>query len=714
VRPGDLLDDRVVIERPAGSGGGGVVFRARDLSSGAPLAVKVVRSEAAADRRFEREAAALAALRHPGIVAYVGHGRVGDELYLVMEWLEGEDLATRLSRAELGMGETLAVGRQLAAALAAAHAAGIVHRDVKPSNVFLVGGRTDAVKLLDFGVARRAGAATLTTAGMLVGTPIYMAPEQARGSRELDARVDVYALGALLHRLVARRPPAGGGSLEEVVARILAETPQRLAALAPGVPRGLDALVARMLAKDPGRRPADGAAVAVALADLDAVAPEPSATDAAFGDTLEARPREVAIAVLPFVDLSAAGDQGWFCDGVAEELIHALSQIAGLRVAARSSSFREKGRDAREAGARLGAQAVLEGGVRRAGDRLRVTVQLVDVASGSPRWSHRFDGGVADVFAVQDDIAAGVATALRGILSQRDQEAMRRPGTSAEAYQSFLRGREQLHRVSVSSYRAAVEQFQHAIDIDPRYAPAYAGLAQMHCRFYEWAGGDAAALEAGDRASKRALELAPTLAEAHVARGHFLKVIRRYDEAEQAFREAVRINGSSYDAHIMWARTCFQRGHIAASEPLFRRAAALNPEDVQASLLHAQALRKLGRDDEALAGNRDAIARAERQLAFDPDDARTLSLVCTALWMVGESERARRAGERAIAVASDDPAVWYNVACLYALSGEHDRALVYLEKALVMGGGREWIQHDPDFESLRGDARFGALLARMA
>ena len=240
MKPGDLLDGRFLIERVAGSGGAGVVYRGVDRQTGDPVAIKAVRSDPAMDRRFRREAETLASLSHPGIVVYLGHGKSGDELYLAMEWLEGEDLGTRLEAAELTIDEAVSIAGQVASALAAAHAKAIVHRDIKPSNVFLVGWRPDRVKLLDFGVARRAGLATLTTSGILVGTPIYMAPEQARGSSDLDARVDVYGLGALLFRCLAGRPPFGGDSLEEVVSRIIGEPPRRLAELVPEVSRGLE------------------------------------------------------------------------------------------------------------------------------------------------------------------------------------------------------------------------------------------------------------------------------------------------------------------------------------------------------------------------------------------------------------------------------------------------------------------------------------------
>jgi TolB-like protein/Tfp pilus assembly protein PilF len=722
VKLGDVLEGRFRIERVAGKGGAGVVYRGVDSESGAAVAIKATQGEEAVDLRFQREVETLAALQHPAIVSYLRHGTFEDEPYLVMEWLEGEDLGTRLKASALTVDQSVDIARQVAAALAAAHEKGIVHRDVKPSNVFLVEGQADRVKLLDFGIARRAGQATLTRTGTVLGTPSYMAPEQARGASEMDARVDVYGLGALLFHCVAGRAPFVGDSLEQVFARILTETAPRLRAFAPTASPALEALVARMLSKNPQRRPADGRAVHAALVGIDATAQPAALADEgkAFVEstTLDARAGARAsssIAVLPFLDMSAAKDQGYLCDGIAEELINALTNVEGLRVAARSSSFRYKSSadDVREIGARLGVHAVLEGGVQRAGNRLRVTVQLVEVDSGYQRWAHRFDGTLDDVFAIQDEISGRVATALRGILSSREQDAIRRPGTSAEAYSYFLRGRQLIHSMSPASYEAATQMFHRAIEIDPTYAPAYAGLAEMHCRYFEWAGGGDTARDAAEQASRKALELAPQLAEAHVARGQVLKAYGKYDEAQREYQEAILINPNSFDAHHLYGRMCFQAGRIEESVALFRRAAEIRLDDFQSALLVAQSLRVLGRHDEAREARADGIRRAERQLELEPNDPRALSLGSPELFHDGQHERALDWARRAIAAAPDDPGVWYNVACTFASMGMKDEALSWLGRVFRRGiETPEWVEHDPDFDLLRDDPRFQVLFEK--
>lgn len=717
VREGDVLDERFELGRAVAGGGMGVVFRAQDRQTSALVAVKTLRGVEGAER-FRREVEVLSALHHPGIVAYLGHGQSGDELYLVMEWLEGEDLGARLAGAEVSVEEAVGVALQIASALSAAHAQGIVHRDIKPSNVFLVDWRLDRVKLLDYGIARQSGTSTLTELGTVVGTPAYMAPEQARGERAIDARADVYSLGALLFHCLTGRPPFEAEGREALLGAVLQRPAPRVGELAT-VPRALDDLVARMLEKDPRRRPPDGRA---AWAELSALGRGPdvvlSATLPAQAPDAPSEPGQAlsSVAVLPFHDMSAARDHGYLCEGIAEELINTLTTLSGLRVTARSSSFalRSSEADARTIGQRLGVDAVLEGGVRKAGDRLRITVQLVDVAQGSPRWSHRFDGTLDQVFEIQDQIAASVATALRGMLSTTEREALRRPETRVEAYEHFLRGRQLLNTQTSASFTAAEREFQRAIEIDPGYAPAFAGLAQVFMWRVEWQGQGDEAQQAADRASRRALELGPDLAESHVARGAFLTSICDYPGAEREYREAIRLNPRSFEAHYLLARCGVQAGRFELAVEMFRQAAQLRPEDFQCCAIAEGPLLRLGRLEEAGEIRREGLRRIERQLELDPDDPRALVLGAITLVSEGRRERGLAWAARALAVAPDDPGIMINAACMYLRAGMKDEAFVWLEKSFGQGfGKKDWIDNDPDYDSLRDDPRFQALLARL-
>ncbi len=425
-----------------------------------------------------------------------------------------------------------------------------------------------------------------------------------------------------------------------------------------------------------------------------------------------------AIAVLPFMDMSPERDQDHFCEGLAEELIDALTHIDGLRVAARSSSFqfRDGGVDLREVGRVLGVDSVVEGSVRRAGDQLRVTVQLIDVASGYHKWSQRFERKVGDVFAIQDEIAASVAMTLRGgaALSQREQRGLRRPHTSAEPYEYYLRGRQSLHRMREPDLEQSRRMFEGAIELDADYAPAWAGLATVHALLYEWWGSKDEDLHRSDRASQIALELAPDLADAHFARGFALSLHRRYDEAQVHFELAARINPHLFDAYYYYGRAAFAQGEIEHSVELFRKAAEVRQEDFQAPTFQAQSLRMLGRQDEARAATRESIARAERIVALNPLDGRALAVGALALFAEGDVERALEWSQRAVDLYPDDLSALLNNACLKLRCGFYEEALDILERFFGRGWGkRDWVEHDPDYDCVREHPRFKAMFAKL-
>ena len=422
-----------------------------------------------------------------------------------------------------------------------------------------------------------------------------------------------------------------------------------------------------------------------------------------------------SIAVLPFADMSAGQDQAYLCEGLAEELINALTHIDGLRVAARTASFqfRRKGEDIRSVGEQLNVEALLEGSVRKSEDRLRVTVQLIEIATGYHRWSHRFDGQFRDVFAIQDEIAESVAASLRGGHGGRPKEkrTAHRPQTGPAAYELYLRGRQHLPRIRHDDLQTAADLFRRAIELEPGYGPAYAGLATAHSTLYEWFGANNGDLEGAERASQRALELAPDLAEAHVARGCTLTLMKRYEEASEEFEQAIRLNSNLFDPYYYYARSRFARGDVAGSAALFRKAAEVRHEDFQSPFLLAQSLKMMGRDDEASVWRREGIRRAEHVLALNPLDGRAMSLGALYLLEEGDAERAIKWSERALELNPYDMSALGNGACLQAKLGHRDRAIELLERVSTQGWGqRDWLERDPDYDSIRDDPRFQRLL----
>jgi adenylate cyclase len=423
-----------------------------------------------------------------------------------------------------------------------------------------------------------------------------------------------------------------------------------------------------------------------------------------------------AIAVLPFADMSPQRDQDFLCEGLAEELIDALTHIDGLRVAARTSSFQFSGHhDLREVARKLGVSSLLEGSVRKSGDVLRITVQLIDAGTGYHKWSERFERSAADVFAVQDEIAETVAHLLRGgTLSSRERRAVRRQPTAIETYECFLRGRQRMHTMQQPHMDEARALYQRAITLDAEYAPAWAGLATLHALLYEWWGSREDDLSEADRASRMAMELAPDLADAHLARGYTLSNQRRYREAETHFEAAARINPNLFDAYYYYGRAAFAAGDTEKSIELWRKAGEVRSEDFESPLLQAQSLRKLGRFDEARVVNQEAVRRAERLLELNPQNARVLSFGAGAVYEDGQIARARAWAARASKLYPDDMGVVINSACLFAKAGEKDKALDLLDRMFSKGWGKkDWVENDTDYDPLRDDPRFIAMMARL-
>jgi adenylate cyclase len=447
------------------------------------------------------------------------------------------------------------------------------------------------------------------------------------------------------------------------------------------------------------------------------IAPLSAPASAALSLSSPPTPEVSSIAVLPFADMSPERDQDYFCEGLAEELINALTRIDGLRVSSRTATFqfRDPGADIRAVGQQLGVETLLEGSVRKAGDQLRITVQLIEVSSGFHRWSRRFETTLSDVFAIQDEIARSVVTSLRGnVLTGREKQALERPHTGAGAYEFFLRGRQHLPRLTQPDLEKSAEMFERAIEQDARYGPAYAGLAMVHGTLYEWFGAKEDDLLRAERASEKALQFTPGIADAHVARGFALSLAHRYDEAVVEFEQAIRINPNFFDAYYYFARSCFAHGDIARSAELFCLAAKTRHEDFQSSILLGQSLRMLGRREEAAEAEREGIQRAESALVLNPLDGRALSLGSGALYDHGQKTRALEWSKRSLELNPDDVGTLVNAACLRAKAGLKEEALDFLERVFAKGWGkRDWIEHDPDYDTLRDDPRFKKLLANL-
>jgi adenylate cyclase len=425
-----------------------------------------------------------------------------------------------------------------------------------------------------------------------------------------------------------------------------------------------------------------------------------------------------SVAVLPFADLSQARDHDWFCNGLAEEIVDSLVCVRGLRIASRNASarFRDGATDPREIGRLLSVDAILEGSVRVAGERLRVSAQLVDTHSGYTVWSETYERALSDVFAIQREIAENVVRALRLSLAARAPAgAARDAPRSMEAYEAYLRGRQLVGVFQESSIVHAPEQFRRAIALDPEYAQAWAGLADALAQQAQWRFAPAArVVPEGTMAANRALDLAPDLAEAHTAQGSLRSIAGDAEGARRAFERALELNPASFDTWHYYARDCYSRGEYARAAELFQRAHRVRPDDFTPLVFAASSLLALG--DKA---GSDALAlRAAnglvRQCELEPDNLRAFYIAGGALHQVGRTMEGQRLLEQALARAPEDFSTLYNGACFYSITGDADRALDLLERALSKGGGfPDWIRHDTDLDPVRAHPRFQALLARM-
>jgi TolB-like protein/tRNA A-37 threonylcarbamoyl transferase component Bud32/Flp pilus assembly protein TadD len=708
---GKTISHYRVVEK-IGEGGMGIVYRAEDTKLRRIVALKFLRPQVFASEehrdRFVREAQTAAALDHPNICTIYGIDEAEEHLFISMPLVEGANLKERIRRGPLAVDEAVGIAIQIARGLEAAHKQGIVHRDVKSANVIVTPDGT--AKIMDFGLAKITGAREISKTTQSVGTAAYMSPEQGRGDK-VDSRTDIWSLGVILYEMITGELPFRGEYDPAVVYSLLNEDPVPVADLRSDIPPGIARVIELAMAKDRDDR---YQTVSEMLADLESPgrAIHPAAGPRRNGSL------ERSIGVLPFIDLSAEKDQDYFCDGMAEEIINALTKIDGLRVAARTSSFAFKGKneDVRTIGRKLSVETVMEGSVRKVGNRIRVTGQLVNVSDGYHLWSGQFDRELEDVFAIQEEIAGSIVTALRVKLSDRARRVIERvPTRDVAAYDYYLRGRKFFYYSNRTGIEFACEMFSKAIQKDGAYALAYAGLADCHSYLSLYFGGADAEKQKADAASKTALDLDPDLAEAHASRGLALTAARRHLEAEKEFETAIVLDPALFEAYYFYARLCFTQGKYEKAVEMYRRAGEVNPEDYQSPSLEAFTYRTMNRMQEAKAAYARSLEAIERHVEFNPDDSRAIYLGATGLIDLGQRERAFEWIRRAEAIDPGDPCLLYGVACFYSRMEDADSAIGYFEKALAAGfAHKEWVLHDSDFDTIRDDPRFKSLVDGMS
>lgn len=716
-----------------GSGGMGIVYEATDTKLGRQVAVKFLPAEMAQNpamlERFQREARAASALNHPGICTVYEIDQHEGQHFIVMELLEGETLDKRVRRGPLELGPLLEFAIQVADALESANAKGIVHRDLKPANIWMTS--RGQAKILDFGLAKmeaaRVGgpspgsdeatavlAGELTTAGMVVGTASYMSHEQARG-QATDARTDIFSLGVVLYIAATGKKPFTGETDAVITEAILNREPPPITTVDASLPPELNRIISRAIEKERAMRYQTATDFKTDLLRLRRDTLSTSRSGLERSDSKPGHPRsaEKSIAVLYFENLSGVKEDEYFRDGVTEDIITELAKIKGLKILSRPTVllYRDKSVTAAEVGRQLNAAFVLAGSIRRGGNRLRITAQLVDPQTDSVVWSERYDREMADVFAVQDEIARNIAEALRITLSpQEQQDLAARPTASPEAYDLYLRGRTYARRFTRLDFEFAYQMFDNAVRLDPQFAHAYAAMANVCSSFHINFERDSSWLTRADAAAEKAVALMPELPEAKVAQAWVLYAGGDYDKALAIARALVESKRNTESAYYLLLRALFAAGKYQEIVDIAEAAIEASGTDYNVYVPIGNALGALGKTEARKNLSQRRLHALETHLRQVPEDARAHMLLAGDLGYMGRVEEAMKEADLAMVLRPNDANVAYNAACVYCSLGKKSEAMAALRKAKAVGWkDTVWTRRDPDLEILHGDPEFDRL-----
>jgi serine/threonine protein kinase/Flp pilus assembly protein TadD len=785
---GQYIGHYEIIEK-IGAGGMGEVYLAKDTRLNRRVALKLLAAHITEDKsrvsRFRQEAFATSALNHPNIVTIYEIGEWQGRDFIVTEFIEGMTLRSLLQKKKLTFGEAFDIALQTASALAAAHGAGIVHRDIKPENIMI---RPDGlVKVLDFGIAKYMPSENArqslveTEVGEVIGTAAYMSPEQARGL-EIDARTDIWSLGVILFEMIAGKLPFQGQTKSDRIAAILEREPESLLKIRRKTPPQLEQIIGRALAKDKKQRYPEAADFAEDLQRLrettgdkqsspfilpvrKTVAPRRAYLYAAgvlaillvaavgFGYYFRSAGKlsfsadnKKSLAVLPFVNSGQDPNLEYLSDGITESVINNLSQITNLRVMSRNSAFRFKRNqtDNKNIAAQLGVETLVTGDIRQIGDKLIINVRLIDASDDSQIWGNQYVKASGDVIAAQNEIAQAVAQNLRLKLSDTEQQQMaKRPTENAEAYQLYLRGRFHVFKLTPLEIQKGIESFQQAINLDPNYARAYAGLADAYRSLA--VGSEMSPTEffpKSKTAALRALELDDTLADGHATLGMTLMWGEwNWGEAENHFKRAIELDPSNTNGHLLYAHLLSNMGRHAEALNEVKRARELDPLFAFAGALEGQFLNHAGRHDEALdrlqktlelAPNfwmphifassvytekgmySEAVAEARKAKELSPAQTVSEAFGGYALAKLGKSDEARAVLNELLKLSETRFVPAHHLALIYNGLGEPDKTFEWLEKAYQQRDPKmAFLKVEPKWNNLRSDPRFIEIIKRM-
>ncbi|UCF79202.1 MAG: protein kinase [Candidatus Eiseniibacteriota bacterium] len=688
------------IHEKLGEGGMGVIYRARDTRLRRDVAIKflprnIARSEEDKER-FKTEATAAAALNHPNIATVYAIEEVEGEIFIVMEYIDGKELKELIGAGALTLDKTVSIVESVADALKKAHSKHIVHRDIKSSNIMITS--DGKPKIMDFGLAKVRGSREITREGTTLGTEAYMSPEQA-SRRQVDHRSDIWSLGVVFYEMLTGQLPFKSDYDAATIYAILNMHPTEPSQLDRSIPSGLDAIVMRMLDKNLDKRYASAQEVMEDLRD--------------FREGLESSRREAdrkVMAVLPFHNISPEGEGDYFSDGLTEELIMNLSRLKELRIVSRTTSMQYKAtsKSIKTIGRELDARYILEGSVRRFRDDLRITAQLIDVRSDTPLWAETFNGTLADVFDIQERVSKQIVDALMVKLTPSEKVGLTKRSTvNTEAFDCYQKARELLYQLNMNKLKQAIQLFEKAIGLDPRYANAYAGMAEAYGTLYQTFERKDVWLEKSLEAGLKALMYDPSLSQAYSALSLCYFNKGSLDEAQEASKKAIELDPSDHVAYWILGRIDYMTDRDAEAIGLFKKAIELNPDFYSAYADLGTSYQRLGQMDKFDEIRRVSLELYPRYLEKHPDDGRAHMFFAIHLVQEGRFYEARLQAEKALAINPTDPLMLYNTACFYARIGDKEHAIQSLKDAIAAGfANYDWFKRDPDLESIRSEPEY--------
>jgi serine/threonine protein kinase/Flp pilus assembly protein TadD len=704
---GQTIAHYKILEK-VGEGGMGVVYKANDTKLGRIVAIKFLPTHLSGSeenkQRFFREARSAAALNHPNILSIYEINEESHSLFLVMEFVDGQTLKSYINSITSGIGvpflQAIDWVQQISMGLKSAHDQNIIHRDIKTENIMI--NKAGHLKIMDFGLAKLKSDAGITKTKTSIGTLSYMSPEQAQAI-PADHRCDIWSLGVLFYELLTGELPFKAEHEAGLFYLIVNEEPPLPTLLNKKIPHQIDPIVKKMMEKDRDKR---FQSIDEVLKSLDNVKKDIQ--------TASQAPKTKAIVVLPFDNISPDPESNYFADGLTEELIANLSRLKDIRVVPRTTSMRYKGtdKDIKTIGRELGTRYILAGSVRKFQENLRITVELIDVESDAQLWAETYKGKLADIFDIQENVSKQIVDMLMVKLTPTEKVVLSKRSTvNVEAFDYYLRGRDSLYQRSKKSMLLAVQLFQKAIDLDPRYAEAYAGLGESYSSLYLDAERNSIWLDKAIESSLKALMYDPTLSEAYAALGlsYFSKQL--YDDAITASQKAIDLDPNNFLGYWVLGRIYHNRDRDEEAIELLQKVISLNPDFYSAygdlQIVYA----RLGETEKYKETVQTSLKVYERYLAKHPDDARGHMFYATDLAQVQRFDEAKTQASRALELNPDDPLMLYNATCFYAQMGEKKLAIESLKNSFAVGyANYDWLKRDTDLDPIRNEPEFTEMM----